>query len=239
MNPQKINYNITSVPPPGKYFVAHDKYDATALSQYSMNSTSKIVLMGEPAVGKTCLCTRFAFNEYGEDYMATVGAQFTKCEVKINGSSMTLQIWDVAGEKSYSSISFYYCRQTDIVLFCFDLTRIETFENLLNWRENFLNMTPNPVAAFLVGCKSDLKAQKEVSDIKIENFCKEYNMEYFSTSSKLSFNTTQLLERVAFYAAMNAQSSRTVKSEKVKISDSVVTLSEEPPAQAPKKKCCA
>src|SRR5947208_3724254 len=63
----------------------------------------KICLVGEGAVGKTCLIRRFIQDEFDDRYISTLGAKVSKKEIKldgpIGGSDIDMKIWDIMGEK--------------------------------------------------------------------------------------------------------------------------------------------
>ncbi|KAK8880857.1 hypothetical protein M9Y10_003555 [Tritrichomonas musculus] len=199
---QKIEYNISNIPQPGQYYVAHKEYDGNLLSQISLQkAVAKIILMGDPNVGKTCLVAGIVSGEFRENYQPTVGVQFINCNMFINGTKLTCQIWDLAGQEAYSTVSLHYCRGADIVLFCFSLADKTSFQRINNWKAKLLDSTSNYAAFFLVGCKSDLPSV--IRDEEIKAYCEENQMEYFKTSAKTKMNTKQLMERVGLYAAFH------------------------------------
>ena len=68
--------------------------------QGKTESIFKVIVIGDPAVGKTSLLTKFATNQFEEKYVATVGVNILKEVVeKADGSVVNLMIWDVAGQR--------------------------------------------------------------------------------------------------------------------------------------------
>ena len=71
----------------------------------------KIVLLGESAVGKSCLATRFAKDEFFEFQEPTIGAAFVKQDISLeDGTVVRFEIWDTAGQERYRSLAPMYYR---------------------------------------------------------------------------------------------------------------------------------
>ena len=72
--------------------------------------SKKIVVLGDPAVGKTSLIRRFVINAFDDKYLTTIGAKIVKKEVQLRSGGakpdidVTLMIWDVAGQKTLGNV---------------------------------------------------------------------------------------------------------------------------------------
>ena len=78
----------------------------------------KIVLVGEAGVGKTSVLTQFIDNYFEEDLQASTGVSFiTKNLVFDNGEKLKVEIWDIAGQERYSSLSKIYFQNSGVVVF--------------------------------------------------------------------------------------------------------------------------
>ncbi|MHA2028424.1 MAG: Rab family GTPase [Candidatus Kariarchaeaceae archaeon] len=116
----------------------------------------KLTLLGDAGVGKTSLRKKFLGDSFKQDYLMTIGADFSVYRM----GDYTLHIWDIAGQLRFSKILGGYFRGTLGSLLVFDITRKETFKNLPNWIGNLLQHNGNQVVPFvIVGNKSDLRAQ--------------------------------------------------------------------------------
>merc|ERR1711998_300853 len=80
-----------------------------ALSVLMETVDLKLVLLGQPGVGKTCLVYRYLYNTFGET-ISTIGASFAMKKVDAGGVSCNLGIWDTAGQERFDSLSSFYCR---------------------------------------------------------------------------------------------------------------------------------
>ena len=54
----------------------------------------KIIVVGNANVGKSCILSKYTKNEYKVDYNVTIGVEFSSKHIKINDTSVKLQIWD-------------------------------------------------------------------------------------------------------------------------------------------------
>ena len=64
----------------------------------------KICMLGSFAVGKTSLVQRFVKSIYSEVYQTTVGVKVDKKDVQVNGTDLTLMLWDIYGEDDYQKM---------------------------------------------------------------------------------------------------------------------------------------
>ena len=79
------------------------------------------------------------------------------------GDTYQLDIWDTAGQESFRSLGKNFYKDAYIVLLVYDITRLESFENLKNiwYKELNENVEQNPIIA-VVGNKSDLYEEDEI-----------------------------------------------------------------------------
>ena len=167
-------------------------------------SMFKIVLLGEPAVGKTSLIRRYVDNFFASDYKSTIGVDFLVKKVefyhektKIN-YEVQLQIWDIAGQGSgRTSFRQLYYQKVNGVLLTYDITRKETFDCLGDWLTDVKKVSPN-AHVIVIGNKVDLKDQREVSpDIATEWSRKIGAIGWIETSAKTGMNVQEAFESLA------------------------------------------
>jgi small GTP-binding protein len=120
--------------------------------------TYKIALLGDGAVGKTSLRHRFLRDLFEKSYMMTIGADFATKTVDLDGQSVKLQIWDLAGQPRFESIRELYYRGSLGALIVFDVTAPNTYNNIPNWvRELLRGNGKGSVPMVLLGNKIDLR----------------------------------------------------------------------------------
>jgi Ras-related protein Rab-7A len=98
----------------------------------------KLLVLGDTDVGKTALINRFVTGEFSAECQATIGTNFAFKELEISGKSVTLQIWDTAGQARFHSLGPAFYRGTDCCALVYDVTRPSTFESIATWRSDFL-----------------------------------------------------------------------------------------------------
>nr|XP_020763026.1 ras-related protein Rab-36 isoform X6 [Odocoileus virginianus texanus]XP_020763027.1 ras-related protein Rab-36 isoform X6 [Odocoileus virginianus texanus] len=90
---------------------------------------SKVVVVGDLYVGKTCLIHRFCKNVFNHDYKATIGVDFEIERFEVAGTPFSLQIWDTAGQEKFKCIASAYYRGAQVIITAFDLTDVQTLEH--------------------------------------------------------------------------------------------------------------
>lgn len=54
----------------------------------------KLLIIGDVAVGKSCILKRFAENVFDSKHQSTIGVDFKTKKLNLRGKSVKLQIWD-------------------------------------------------------------------------------------------------------------------------------------------------
>lgn len=143
----------------------------------------KLLLVGEPEVGKTSLIKRYVDNFFQEGYQITLGVDFLSKTVSIDNRDITFQIWDVAGQSGFTNFRHLYLKKAHGVFLVFDLTRIDpTYEKLDRWRADIKEQSPN-AKVIILGNKEDIAEGKLPAnkDAILERFGAQ---EFFETSAK-------------------------------------------------------
>lgn len=115
----------------------------------------KMVICGEGAVGKTTLIKSFQQGSFFSGATETIAVEFHTVNLKY--LSEKLQIWDLGGQRHYYDMHVFekYTQEADIALCCFDVTDLETLEELYRWVE----ILPSDKPRLLVGLKTDLMVE--------------------------------------------------------------------------------
>jgi small GTP-binding protein len=151
----------------------------------------KVILVGDPAVGKTSLINRFVTNTFIRDYKATIGVAISSKQVIIeNDQEAYLQIWDIAGQTLFHKFRKRFFNNTHGALLVFDLTVPNTLENLsLSWIVDIENIV-GKIPLILLGNKHDLKKFRLAWPQEIDVFLEQHNnvLRYFDTSALTGYN---------------------------------------------------
>jgi small GTP-binding protein len=121
----------------------------------------KIVLVGDGGVGKTAIRRRFMGQGFKSTYMGTIGSDFStktiNIEHELNFVSINFQIWDLAGHPKFSNVRKLFYAGAQGLIFVFDLTRLDSLENVNIWIDEVISNGITKVPALLIGNKSDLQ----------------------------------------------------------------------------------
>uniref|UniRef100_S4RIU7 Ras-related protein Rab-36 n=1 Tax=Petromyzon marinus TaxID=7757 RepID=S4RIU7_PETMA len=164
---------------------------------------SKVVVVGDLAVGKTCLINRFCKDTFDRDYKATIGVDFEVERFEICGVPFSLQIWDTAGQERFKCIAAAYYRGAQVVLVVFDLADIESLDHAKQWLKDAMKENdPDSVLVFLVGTKKDLLSEGQCSRVESDaiKIAKEMKAEYWSVSAKTGDGIKDFFFRIAAQA---------------------------------------
>ena len=114
--------------------------------------TSKVVLLGESGVGKTCIIARFINNTFEENLISTTGASYagkTMTFDEYQGQSIKFEIWDTAGQEKYRSLTKIFYKDAGVAILVYDITRKESFEEIKKyWYNQIKEFAPKNISKF-------------------------------------------------------------------------------------------
>lgn len=150
----------------------------------------KIVLCGDSFVGKTTIRKRAMGEHFAEEYISTVGADFSSYKIRLGDLTIGFQVWDLAGQDKYKYIrSSFYGGATGCFL-VYDVTNPKSLNDLSAWVDEAIRYSNGTIEIFVIcGNKVDLKDRREISKDKGEKFVaalKESSglqVEYIETSA--------------------------------------------------------
>jgi small GTP-binding protein len=158
----------------------------------------KIITVGPPAVGKTCLIMKGVNPDFTlpPTYMCTLGVDFKVKTVMHQGQVVKLHIWDTAGQERFLHINRMYYRDSHGVFFVFDVGDRKTFEKVDFFWEDFKEYEnpERPAIKILVGNKSDKGKDREVTRQQAEELAVRYGVQYVESSAKTGDGVQQLFE---------------------------------------------
>ena len=159
---------------------------------------SKLVLLGESAVGKSSLVLRFVKGQFHEYQESTIGAAFLTQTVQVDSeTTMKFEIWDTAGQERYHSLAPMYYRGAQAAIVVFDITNLDTFGRAKNWvRELQRQANPNIVIA-LAGNKADLAAKRNVDLEEAQAYADDNGLLFLETSAKTASNVNEIFLAIA------------------------------------------
>ncbi|VFQ92304.1 unnamed protein product [Cuscuta campestris] len=157
----------------------------------------KIVIIGDSAVGKSNLLSRYAMNEFHPHSKTTVGVEFQTQTLRIDGKEVKAQIWDTAGQERFRAVISAYYRGAFGALVVYDITRRTTFDSVPRWiHELNTHSETTVVARMLVGNKSDLGKIRAVSVEEGRSLAEAQGLFFMETSALDSTNVTRAFQMV-------------------------------------------
>ena len=166
--------------------------------QVSRKNAFRVVLIGDPAVGKTSIVNRLHNDNFNPNEQPTIGSTFVNYLCTFDDTSINLQIWDTAGEEQYRSVGPIYYRRAQAAIVVYDVTIESSFNNIQYWINEFKNAsTCSNQDIFLVGNKIDLIEKTVVDENSAKNFATSSNLQFFQTSAKTGEGIVSLFQSVA------------------------------------------
>ena len=152
----------------------------------------KLVILGDTAVGKSNFLYRFVDGEFNPVHVATVGFDFKSRIYQMPNSKkrVKFQIWDTAGQEKYMSINKNLFQRVQGIILMYDITNIESFNNLEMWMEH-IRENSNGSPLILIGNKNDLVNDRKVSKEKGETFAKDNDIIFLEASAKSGSNVDE------------------------------------------------
>ncbi|KAL6047566.1 hypothetical protein STEG23_007677 [Scotinomys teguina] len=161
---------------------------------------SKVIVVGDLSVGKTCLINRFCKDTFDKNYKATIGVDFEMERFEVLGVPFSLQLWDTAGQERFKCIASTYYRGAQAIIIVFNLNDVASLEHTKQWLADALKENdPSNVLLFLVGSKKDLStpAQYALMEKDALKVAQEIKAEYWAVSSLTGENVREFFFRVA------------------------------------------
>lgn len=148
----------------------------------------KVCVVGDGGVGKTSMVLRFCENTFKENYIMTIGSNFSTKTVELSdypNITVKLQLWDLAGQKHFSFVRPPFYRGSAGVVFVFDLTRRSSFANLAGWKNEVEKVIGPGKPYLLVGNKLDITNDetREISFQDGESYKQELGANSYIESS--------------------------------------------------------
>jgi small GTP-binding protein len=151
----------------------------------------KIAVVGDYAVGKTSLIARFIQKKFMKEYKPTLGVNLILKEIGFKDKKgkellCNLVLWDIAGQERYASVRKLYFKGCSAAMLVYDVTRMDTFNNLENtWIKDYSENTTGEKVFIIVGNKADLGEIKKVQTEAGAELKKKIGaLEFIETSAK-------------------------------------------------------
>jgi small GTP-binding protein len=162
----------------------------------------KIIVIGDPAVGKTSLLTNFCGDKFSYEYVPTVGVNITKEPVNIKDDmgrdiKVNLMVWDIAGQPQFYMLHRPYFNGADGMMLVYDITRSSSFSNINNWYSTAVKYGLSSIPRILIGNKIDLKDERKIIQPMADHLSEKINAPLFETSALTGENVKLIFQKIA------------------------------------------
>ena len=194
---------------------------------------TKLVLLGEAAVGKTSVVYRFVQDDFQENREPTIGAAFLTQRCRLEDRLIKFEIWDTAGQERFHRLAPMYYRNAQARAVVYDITKAASFEKAKNWVKELQRQANPHIVIALVGNKLDLvfdkldlkaeedsdkivesddtdeeaapAAQREVACSEAQQYADEMGLLFFETSAKTGENVLETFTEIAKHIPLEAK----------------------------------
>ena len=171
----------------------------------------RLILLGDTAVGKTCLFKKLTFGVFKEKNVSTIGIDRrtfnVKCDLEekdgtTDSRTVKISLTDTAGQERYKSLTRSYYKSSDAAIILYDITDRESFENVDSWIQSIISSTShidkNTYTIFLMGTKIDLVdsgiKERKVEDFEAQAKCEENKIVWGGECSNKEFTEEKFKE---------------------------------------------
>ena len=148
------------------------------------NDSIKVILIGEMATGKTSLINVYFGLNFRKMLDSTFSPSVSQKELKIGDKSYIIHMWDTAGQEKYRSMTKIFVKESQIVIFVYDVTDEYTFTELGYWVKTIEEILGKEPQLAVVGNKIDLFEKQVVSKERGKTYANQIGAMFCETSAK-------------------------------------------------------
>ena len=155
----------------------------------------KLLIIGDSSVGKTSMLLNYTDNYFPESHLATIGVEYKVKQITTDKYNIALQIWDTAGQERFRSITKSFFRNTNGIIFVYDITNRKSFQNVKEWIKDS-EAHDSVFEKLLVGNKIDLEEKRAVKTDELKEYGIKKNMNTIETSAKDRINIDEAFKQI-------------------------------------------
>jgi small GTP-binding protein len=156
----------------------------------------KVLLVGDPGVGKTSIIRRFIHGIFEENYQAAVGTRIFGKDLDFDGDRVTLSIFEIGGEEKFRFGENILFKGSEGVVLVFDITNESSFQSLDDWFAQIGSNLDDGVPLILVGNKYDLGVFRKLQREAVLDYASGLGVEYLESSAKTGKNVIKLFYKL-------------------------------------------
>ena len=151
----------------------------------------RYIIVGDMAVGKSCILLQFTDHKFRHQHELTIGVEFGGKNIQVKDKTIKIQIWDTAGQEAFQAITRTYYKGAIGALLVYDITRKETFDHIIKWYNEVILNGSKDICCILIGNKKDLEDQRQVKYEDGKRLAEEHNLLFLETSAKTAENVQE------------------------------------------------
>ncbi|MFX1457626.1 MAG: GTP-binding protein [Promethearchaeota archaeon] len=183
-----------------KTYIESDAFPEDKKKKGFQGHNFKVIVCGDPSVGKTSTVLRITDNAFIRTYIPTLGVSISEKQLKVNDEYVNLIFWDIAGQSKFELMRRHFYQGAEAVIVIFDLTNRESFESVSEWYKDIkkhLEISESTVVGFILGNKEDLVNERKISTEEAIDLAKKNHTDYIESSAKTGKNIKEILYRLA------------------------------------------
>ncbi|KAL6044768.1 putative Rasrelated protein ralB-B [Balamuthia mandrillaris] len=154
----------------------------------------KVIVVGAGGAGKSALTQMFMYNNFVEEYDPTTADSYRKIH-EVDGAKCQLDILDTAGQEEYMRDNYYRLGEGFIIVY--SVTMPDTFRAVNRFYDHIVQIKGREdVPIILVGTKSDLVDQRQVTEAEGQELSKKLKLPFFEASAKTRFNVDEVFSEL-------------------------------------------
>eukprot|EP01087_Luapelamoeba_hula_P019674 TRINITY_DN654_c0_g1_i11.p1 TRINITY_DN654_c0_g1~~TRINITY_DN654_c0_g1_i11.p1 ORF type:complete len:533 (+),score=69.97 TRINITY_DN654_c0_g1_i11:253-1851(+) len=156
------------------------------------------VMIGEGGVGKSAMTVQFIMSQWMDEYDPTIEDSYRMAMV-IGKVECIIDILDTAGPEEFSAMRDHYIRNGECFVLTFDITKRASFDEIESFHRQLLRVKnvssagpESGIIVVLVGNKSDLEQQRQVSTEEAQDLAHSWGIHYIECSAKTNHNIAKI-----------------------------------------------
>ena len=198
----------------------------------------KLLIIGDSSVGKTSILLNYTDNVFPDSHLATIGVENKIKMIRTDKFNIKLQIWDSAGQERFKSITKSFFRNTNGILFVYDITNRKTFMSVKDWiKDSELNASN--FEKILLGNKVDLESKRAVKKTELDEYGLKKNIDTLETSAKTNINIDLAFKKILDKILANKSDAEIIKEYGIgDQNQNGINLKDGNTGKKKKKECC-
>ena len=128
-----------------------------------------VMILGDAAVGKTSLIRNISGKPHEGKHLKTVAVDYINTDYEHDdGTKASVKIWDTAGQERFRNITRNFYMQADGMIIAFDVTNLQSFQNVRTWIQSIFKVKEQSLPLVLVCNKIDMEDKKVVQKSDID-----------------------------------------------------------------------